>query len=444
MGFYAEIKSMKVCVLGLWHLGSVTAACLASVGHDVIGLDLDCEVTRNLSDGKAPIYEPGLDDLISKGIGNGKLHFTNEIQKACADIDVLWVTCDTPVNDDDEADVDHVFSLIKQVIPCIPDSVMVLISSQLPIGSVFHLEHNYLKEDIQRKRLSFAYSPENLRLGNAIEVFLNPDRIVVGFRSENDRKVLSALLTPVTGNIEWMSVESAEMTKHAINAFLATSVTFANELASICEFVNADAKEVERGLKTEARIGKRAYLSPGGAYAGGTLARDVEFLMKMSNIYELPVPLLNSVRTSNDLHKKWVQRKLLDSFPDLSSIQISVWGLTYKAGTDTLRRSLSVELVDWLIEQKVNVRVYDPAVKELPKNWFHKVKNCTTTIEGLNETQVLIVGTEWPEFKMAAHQLSGFANPNLLIIDANRFLLDSLVGTNFSYVSVGSKKINSN
>ena len=125
---------MKICVLGLWHLGSVTAACLASVGHDVIGLDLDYEVTRTLGNGNAPIFEPGLDDLISKGISSEKLHFTNEIQKACADIDVLWVACDTPVNDDDEADVDHVFSLIRRVIPCIQDGVMVLISSQLPIG----------------------------------------------------------------------------------------------------------------------------------------------------------------------------------------------------------------------------------------------------------------------------------------------------------------------
>ena len=245
---------------------------------------------------------------------------------------------------------------------------------------------------------------------------------------------------PITEKIEWMSVESAEMTKHAINAFLATSVTFANEIATICELVGADAKEVERGLKSESRIGPKAYLSPGGPFAGGTLARDIEFLGEISEDRQLITPLLSSVRLSNDAHKKWAQRKLLMHFPDISGIRVSIWGLTYKAGTDTLRRSLSVELVDWLLEQGAQVQVYDPAVKELPVNWANRVKKCVSALEDLEEIQALVVGTEWLEFKEEARRLPEVANSNLLIIDANRHLLESLRGTAMPYFSVGSRQ----
>lgn len=282
--------------------------------------------------------------------------------------------------------------------------------------------------------------PENLRLGNAINIFLNPDRIVVGIRSESDKKTLEQLLLPLTKKVEWMSVESAEMTKHALNAFLAISVTFANEIASICELVGADAKEVELGLKSESRIGPKAYLSPGGPFAGGTLARDIEFLGKISQDCLLATPLLSSVKLSNDAHKKWVQRKLLERFPDPTAIQVSMWGLTYKAGTDTLRRSLAVELVDWLLDRGGRVQVYDPMVKELPIHWGDRVKKCVGPLDNLRGIQVLVVGTEWPEFKDDARRLHEFADSNLVVIDANRHLKASLEGTAFDYLSVGSKK----
>lgn len=428
---------MRVSVQGLWHLGSVTAACLASVGHDVVGFDSDQTVITSLNEGKAPLFEPELNPLIAEGIRNGSLQFTSDMVNACKDVEVLWVTFDTPVDDDDEADINFVLNQIKAAIMLLPDGALVLVSSQLPVGSIAILE-NFAKENASEKRISFASSPENLRLGKALNVFLHPDRIVVGIRSAKDRIVLEELLLPITEKIEWMSVESAEMTKHAINAFLATSVTFANEIAAICELVGADAKEVERGLKSEGRIGPKAYLSPGGPFAGGTLARDIEFLGKVAKERQLIIPLLSSVRLSNNAHKKWVQRKLLERFPDLSDIQVAVWGLTYKVGTDTLRRSLSVELVDWLLEQGAQVQVYDPVVKDLPINWANRVKKCATALENLEQIQLLVVGTEWPEFKGVAGRLSEFINRNLLIIDANRYLMESLGGTSMSYLSVGS------
>jgi UDPglucose 6-dehydrogenase len=432
---------MRVCVQGLWHLGSVTAACLASVGHEIVGLDSNQAVISSLNEGKAPLFEPDLNLLIAEGIQSGRLRFTSDMATACKDAEVLWVTFDTPVDDDDLADINFVLNQVKSALMLLSDGALVLVSSQLPVGSIAILE-NFTKEIAPNKRISFASSPENLRLGKALNVFLHPDRIIVGTRSAEDRIALEKLLSPITEKIEWMSVESAEMTKHAINAFLATSVTFANEIAAICELVGADAKEVERGLKSESRIGPKAYLSPGGPFAGGTLARDIEFLGKISQDRQLATPLLSSVRLSNDAHKKWVQRKLLEHFPDLSGIRVAVWGLTYKAGTDTLRRSLSVELVDWLLEHHAQVQVYDPAVKELPINWANQVKKCVSAHENIEEIQILVVGTEWPEFKDASRQLAKFDNSNLLIIDANRHLQESLRETSIAYLSVGSRQSN--
>jgi len=239
-------------------------------------------------------------------------------------------------------------------------------------------------------------------------------------------------------------VESAEMTKHAINAFLATSVTFANEIAAICELVGADAKEVERGLKTEARIGPKAYLSPGGPFAGGTLARDIEFLGLASQAKQLVMPLLSSVRASNDAHKNWVRRKLLERFKSLKCVTIVIWGLTYKPGTDTLRRSLAVELCDWLIEQGAKVHVYDPVVRQLPKHWSGRVVSYTQALAAVAGAQALVVGTEWPEFRQEAAGLLSVASSNLVVIDANRHLQSVVVSLGLKYVTVGTPPASEN
>ncbi|MGH8497277.1 MAG: UDP-glucose dehydrogenase family protein [Methylococcales bacterium] len=428
---------MKVCVQGLWHLGSVTAACVASVGHEVIGLDSDPITVDRLNQGKAPLFEPGLDDLLQAEISYGRLSFTTSMADAACAADVLWVTYDTPVDDDDRANVGFVLNQVEKVLPELADGAVVLVSSQLPVGSIRKLE-DFVYVNFPNKKLAFSCSPENLRLGKALDVFLSPDRIVVGVRTEETRYKLERLLAPISERIEWMSVESAEMTKHAINAFLATSVTFANEIASICELVGADAKQVERGLKTEMRIGPKAYLSPGGPFAGGTLARDIEFLGMVSRSGRLLTPLLTSVRASNDEHKNWVRRKLLQKFPDLKTATITIWGLTYKPGTDTLRRSLSVELCNWLIEQGTTVHVHDPVVARLPEHWSGRVRHEANALDTVAGADALVVGTEWPEYREAAADLLSVANPNLVVIDANRHLQAVLAPLKLDYLAVGT------
>jgi UDPglucose 6-dehydrogenase len=260
---------------------------------------------------------------------------------------------------------------------------------------------------------------------------------VIGIRNEESKKIFSELLAPFTDRIEWMSVESAEMTKHALNAFLATSVTFINEIAAICEQVGADAKEVERGLKSEARIGPKAYLGPGGAFAGGTLARDVAFLTELGKQYDVPVQLFPAIKSSNDGHKNWARRRLIQLLGELKGKTVAVWGLTYKPGTDTLRRSSSVELCKWLLEQGAVVQAHDPAVKSLPEE-YKRVKLYASALEAVQNADALAVSTEWPDYRDVDMKSVVSAMKTPYVLDVNRFLAKNVEALNeIKYVAVG-------
>lgn len=420
---------MNVCVLGLWHLGTVTAACLASGGHQVVGLDFDDEVIEKLSAGTPPLFEPELEALVKTGLAQNKLRFTTDPADALRDAEIVWCAYDTPVDDDDNAQVEWVVERVQRVFPYLAHGALLLISSQLPVGTTRRLETLY-HETYPDGRVTFGYSPENLRLGAAIKVFTQPDRVVVGLRQDSDRERVTALLRPFTERIEWMSVESAEMTKHALNAFLAMSVTFANEIATLCEQVGADAKEVERGLKSESRIGAKAYLAPGAAFAGGTLARDVQFLNALG---AEQMPLLAGVKASNERHKSWAQRKLKELFGDLRGKTIAVWGLTYKPGTDTLRRSSSVELCKWAAAEGARVKAHDPAVKSLPDDL--KVELCPSALDAISGADALVLSTGWQEYREIPAEEVIARTPDLIVIDASRFLEKTLGSVR--YVTVG-------
>ncbi len=429
-------EKMKVCVFGLWHLGTVTAACLASGGHHVVGLDFDEKVIAGLKDGQPPLFEPGLEDLVKKGIAKNKLEFSTDINQAVHGAQVIWVTYDTPVDGNDRADVDFVVGQITCIFQFLEAGQEILISSQMPVGSVKHIEE-LLAEARPDIGVFFACSPENLRLGKAISVFTQPDRVIVGVRNAASKKIYSELLAPFTNHIEWMSVESAEMTKHALNAFLATSVTFINEIAIICEQVGADAKEVERGLKSEARIGQKAYLGPGGAFAGGTLARDIAFLIHLSEKNNIPVQLIPAIRASNDAHKNWARRHLYQLLGDLKTKTIAVWGLTYKPGTDTLRRSSAIELCEWLLEKGAQVQAHDPVVRDLPKK-YKQVNMCASPVDAAKKADALVVATEWPIYHSVNMSQVVFLMNTPIVLDANRFL-DNALGAmpEIKYISVG-------
>ncbi|MEZ5286838.1 MAG: nucleotide sugar dehydrogenase [Vicinamibacterales bacterium] len=410
---------MKVAVLGLWHLGSVTAACTAAAGHTVTGWDPDTATVDRLAAGQPPVAEPGLADLIAAGMAGARLRFTHDARDAVSGADVIWITFDTPVDDDDVADVEFVLRHAETALAHASDGAVVVSSSQLPVGSVARLEQA-TETAVHGRRLSFACSPENLRLGKAIEVFTSPDRVVLGVRDDHARVRLAELFAPITDRLEWMSVESAEMTKHAVNAFLATSVAFINEIAALCERTGADAKEVERGLKTERRIGPLAYLGPGAAFAGGTLARDVVFLRALGREVDRPTRLMDGVETSNREHRLWARRALQAGLGALRGRTVAVWGLTYKPGTDTLRRSTAIELCLWLKEQGVHVRAHDPAAGPLPAELA--ASRCASALDAARGANALVVATEWPEYRQVEPAALLDVMAGTLVLDPNRFL----------------------
>jgi UDPglucose 6-dehydrogenase len=431
---------MNLCVYGLWHLGSVTASCLASLGHNVIGLDSDKENIKKLLLGKAPIFEPGLDDLILNQIKKKKLNFTSNTKEGLKDSNIIWVTFDTPIKEDESIDVNFVINKIKEIIPYALEGSVLLISSQLPVGSIKSLEEWTLKL-FPKKLIKFAYSPENLILGKSLKSFLEPDRIIVGIRSKTSKKLLDKLLSTISNNIIWMSVESAEIVKHAINSFLATSVVFANEIATICEVVGADAKHVEKGLKSEIRIGQKAYLRPGGPFAGGTLGRDIEFLKTIAKNNNIKLPLLESVKDSNNNHKLWINKKICKNFPSLIGLNVSIWGLTYKPNTSTLRESLIIDLCNWLIRRKVNLYIHDIIIKDLPLEFIKSknVKKIESCLDMIKISDILIIGTEYDEYKKESKKMINFCKKSLVVIDPNGFLNDSFANTNIQYITVGTE-----
>lgn len=432
---------MKVCVAGLWHLGCVTAACLAKIGHTVTGWDPNEATVAALKEGKPPLFEPCLEDLVREGLSNRTLSFTERSDEAMAGAEVVWVAFDTPVDENDAADVDFVCEQVCCLMACAPHGCLFLISSQCPVGTVAELE-KIAGSQHPEKNYHFACSPENLRLGKALSVFMKPDRIIAGIRTENDQKLLAELLVPLSAEILWMGVESAEMSKHAINAFLALSVTFANEIAEVCEQVGADAKEVERALKTEARIGPKAYLSPGAAFAGGTLARDVVFLGRRGFEHNLPLMLVNSIAESNNRHKTWVDRVVERKLGTVGNgAVIAVWGLTYKPGTNTLRRSLAVELCRRLAGRGFAIRAHDPASPEIPDELKSIIQFNADPLDACRSADLLLVTTEWPQYKtIRADDVVGRMK-KAVVVDPNRFLAETMgKDERVDYSAVGTVK----
>ncbi|OGT41550.1 MAG: hypothetical protein A3F42_04845 [Gammaproteobacteria bacterium RIFCSPHIGHO2_12_FULL_37_34] len=427
---------MNIIVVGLWHLGCVTAASLAKAGHHVLAYDACRETIVNLQQGKPPIFEPGLEALLKECQTAGTLTFTHSIPHF-SDGDLIWVTFDTPVDAHEVADVDYVMREVENLFPYLQTKNLVVISSQIPVGTTNKLQKK-CDQLYPEKHITFAYIPENLRLEKAIAVFTHPDRVIIGLDNHHYKDHIQKLLQPFTDHFIWMSILSAEMTKHAINAFLAVSVTFINELSVLCEAVGANAREVERGLKSEARIGPHAYLRPGDAIAGGTLLRDIHYLIQLGKEQDEHTFLFSALLDSNHHHKKWACQKLLDVLKDLRNTKIAVLGLTYKAGTDTLRCSMAIETCKWLHEQGSEVQAYDPVIQQLPEGYASFIQLKSNVTDAIRAADAVIISTAWPQFSelnaetLVAHLRQPF------VFDPSGFIASNIQqDTRIKYFSVG-------
>ena len=420
---------MKIAVLGLWHLGSVTSACCAK-HFEVTGLDFDEAAIGNLQQAKAPLFEPGLNALLAAGLQKKSLRFSTDAATACHAADMLWLCYDTPVNENDESDVESVLERLRRALAHLPNGALVLISSQLPVGTCAQVEREF-------PQFHFACSPENLRLGKAIESFEKAERVVVGIREGSKRALLEQLFKPFTSQVLFMRTESAEMVKHALNSFLAVSITFINEIARLCEQVGADAKEVSAGLKSEPRIGPRAYLGSGGPFAGGTLARDVVTLTKLGESSGEKLSLIPAIKRSNDEHRGWTLRQVQSRLGDLTNRTVAVLGLVYTPNTDTLRRSAAVELCRQLQTAGAGVQAFDPIIPKASSE-LDGVAVMRSVEDAIEQADAAVICTEWPQF-LEVNWIKAVAKMRrALVIDPNRFLEKPLQGVaGVEHISVG-------
>lgn len=372
---------MRIAIVGLWHLGCVYAGSLAALGHSVVAIDEDDDVVRRLQVGELPVEEPGLTELLANGVSSGSLRFSSSLGEVSG-AELVWLTIDTPVRSDDSADLAPVLRATDRLARLMDPNSVLAISSQIPLGTSRQILRN-ARASRPDGRFEVAYCPENLRLGSAIMSFRGADRFVVGASSSHAASVLSESLSPTGVPVLSMSLESAELSKHALNAFLAMSVAFANEIGRLAEFGGADARDVAKSLKSESRIGPRSYVMPGGPIAGGTLARDVRYLTGLGETFGATIPLISSILASNSIQQSWAVNSLADlCTPD--SGPVLVFGLAYKQGTSTLRRSFGVDVARELVSRGYATRAYDslaePASQE---GGIERIGELEVAVEGV-------------------------------------------------------------
>jgi len=442
VGIILSSHIAKVCVIGIWHLGSVVSACLADAGYLVIGVDRDHEKVDKLNQGIAPLYEPGLDQLLRRNVELKRLGFTTDLKSAVKNVRYVFITFDTPVDARDEVDISEVFDTCRDLAEDLENDSIIVVSSQVPVGTCDEIK-SAIRERNRSLEFDVAYSPENLRLGQAIECFRNPDRIVIGADRDSTLDRVEQLFSVIPAPKLRMGLRSAEMTKHALNTFLATSISFINEIANICDEVGADAMEVSEGLSTDQRIGKKAPLHPGLGFSGGHLARDLKVLKGLGGKFGYETHLIDGVLKVNEEQTKSVVRKLERILGSLRGLSIGVLGLTYKPGTSTLHRSAALEIIRDLVDKGAVVKAHDPkaALEEIQ---LHKeFKFCKDPYEVAESSDALIMVTEWPEYRQLDFGLIRTKMKRPILFDAKNMLDDKLLTEKgFKYFGIGRGRAN--
>lgn len=384
----------KIAVWGSWHLGTVSAACLAELGHSVLATDLDPAIVAGLRAGRPPVSEPGLADLVRRHQQSGSLTIRDPQDPALGEADFVFVAADTEVDDDDRVDLAGIELLVDAAAGTLRRPELVVVQSQVPVGTTERLVARMASRC--GRPLRGVYVPENLRLGAAIDGFLRPDRVIIGADDATDAAAVRALLPPDREVVQ-MSVRSAEMSKHALNGYLATLVSFTSEIGDLCEAVGADAYDVERALRTDRRVSPKAPIRPGFGFAGATLGRDVQSLRSLAAERGIPASLMDGVLAVNRRRCAHLLGRLEAELGSLNGQAIALLGLTYKAGTDTLRRSVSLEIARLLVDRGASVRAYDPAVSRLPQT-APLVQLAVAAEAAARGADAVVIATEWPEF----------------------------------------------
>jgi UDPglucose 6-dehydrogenase len=347
-----------LCIAGEWHQALVLSAAFAALGHDVRGLVSDDATAAALMAGRLPIHEPGLEEYVQRGVGAGLLEFTASPERGLEGADFVYLAIDTPVADNDAPELESLFAAADMIGEALRSDATLVVTAQVPVGTSERLAERVAERSNRRVRV--AYVPEFLRLGEAMKTFFEADRFIIGCDDAELSASLAALYAPLGGSVLQMDVRSAEMTKHASNAFLAASISFANEIAALCEVTGADVARVTAGMKLDRRIGPHAFLSAGLGFAGGTLGRDVRALQVLGRSGGVETPLCDAVMEVNTARARYVPNELRRLMGSLAGRRVAILGMTYKPGTSTVRRSLSLEIMRALAAKGVALTAYDP------------------------------------------------------------------------------------
>ncbi|MBI3985808.1 MAG: UDP-glucose/GDP-mannose dehydrogenase family protein [Lentisphaerae bacterium] len=424
----------KIGVVGLWHLGCVLCAAWRRMGHSVVGFDHQPDRVARLQRGEPPLFEPGLSEAIQDGLRNGALSFSTRIEDL-RDCDFVFLAYDTPVLDDDSSDTSILSRSVRELAPIMKNQAVLIVTSQSPAGFC-----RQLRQQLQavNRTLDLAVSPENLKLGEAIACYLTPGRIILGTASADTQAQCTDLFAAIPGDILAMSLESAEMVKHGINSFLASSIVFTNQLSDLCETSGARIDDVIRGMKTDPRIGPKAYLAPGIGFSGGTLGRDLQVLAAQNHIHHGQATLFELVHGFNEERKNHIVERALRLLGAVKGNTIGVLGVTYKPGTSTIRRSRPLEMVRQLLDRRVRVKVFDPRAdfSELPGTPPFEI--AAGALDAARETDLLLLLTEWPEFRaLPWAEIAPLMNhPNFF--DTKNFLDENaMIAAGFRYHSIG-------
>ncbi|WP_417592719.1 UDP-glucose dehydrogenase family protein [Owenweeksia hongkongensis] len=439
---------MKIVVVGTGYVGLVTGTCLAEVGIDVICVDVDTKKIENLKQGILPIYEPGLDKLVHRNYDKGRLKFSTNLAESIKGADVAFIAVGTPPGEDGSADLQYVLTVARQIGENMNDYGVIITKSTVPVGTAGKVK-NAIQDALDARGVNIDYdvasNPEFLKEGAAVNDFMKPDRIVVGIESERARKVLEKLYHPFVLNghpVIFMDIASAEMTKYAANAMLATKISFMNDIANLCEVMGADVNLVRKGIGSDPRIGNK-FIYPGIGYGGSCFPKDVKALVRTARENGYEMRILQSVEDVNEDQKHVLFNKVKKKFGNLAGKKFAMWGLSFKPNTDDMREAPSLVIIENLLAEGATVCAYDPVAKEEAKHMIgDKIEYAVDEYDALRDADALLVVTEWSEFKAPDFsEVKARLKNNLIFDGRNIFDRAEMERQGIEYHSIGIKSL---
>lgn len=432
---------MKIAVIGSGYVGLVTGTCFAETGNQVTCVDIDAKKIEKMRNGIIPIYEPGLDDLFNRNTAEGRLKFTTNLAEGIKDAKVIFLALPTPPGEDGSADLKYILKVANDLGPLLEEYVVVIDKSTVPVGTAEKV-HAAIAKNANVELFDVVSNPEFLREGVAVEDFMKPDRVVIGTTSEKAKAVMTKLYAPLVrqGNpIIFMDERSAEMTKYAANAFLATKITFMNEIANLCEKVGANVDDIRRGIGTDSRIGKR-FLFAGIGYGGSCFPKDVQALEKTSKDFGYDFEILKSVMKVNEEQKTKLIPTITNHYDgDLKGKVFAMWGLAFKPYTDDIREAPALYNIKALVDAGAIIKAYDPEAMENVQGVIGDVITyCKSPYEALKEADALLIMTEWPQFRTPEFEAMESLLKEKVIFDGrNLYELDQMKELGYTYYSIG-------